>query len=147
MMNHSVQSLFLGTFAMGFATIGDGVVSLLSSFHLTFLTFRRLQVLFAYPAFGERFAMLAWACWWIDSVISMTICIGLPFMMFVSPSSLHSMSPNSRLCRFTRQVHSVPNVTGVWLLPVVSPIVAAAAGGIVADILKPEYARITIIIS
>ena len=36
MINHNVQSLFWGTFSMGFATIGDGIV------------------LFCVPAFGGR---------------------------------------------------------------------------------------------
>lgn len=111
MINHPVQSLFWGTFAMGFATIVDGVA------------------LIAVPAFGQRFVSLAWALWWIDSAISMVVAFGIPYVMF------------------TRHVQETALVTGVWLLPVVAPIVAAAAGGIVADVLPPDQARLTIIIS
>ncbi|KAL8287108.1 hypothetical protein RQP46_004114 [Phenoliferia psychrophenolica] len=111
MINHNVQSLFWGTFAMGFATVGDGIV------------------LFCVPAFGGRWVQLAWACWWIDAVLSLVIGIGLPFLMF------------------TRHKNEVSQVTGVWLLPIVAPIVAAAMGGIVSDVLPPDHARLTIIIS
>lgn len=81
------------------------------------------------PAFGQPFVTLAWTLWWLDSIVSVVIAIGLPFMMF------------------TRHVHKMETVTAVWLLPVVSPIVAAAAGGIVANVLQPNQARLTIIIS
>lgn len=49
--------------------------------------------------------------------------------------------------RFTRHENQVSGVTGVWLLPSVSPIVAAAAGGIVAASLPPAHARLTVIFS
>lgn len=38
-------------------------------------------VFIAVPAFGQPFVTLAWVLWWIDSIISMVIAIGLPFMM------------------------------------------------------------------
>jgi tellurite resistance protein TehA-like permease len=38
-------------------------------------------------------------------------------------------------------------LTAVWLLPVVSPIVLAASGGVVAEILEPSQARLTLIVS
>lgn len=39
-------------------------------------------------------------------------------------------------------------MTAAWLLPIVAPIVAAASGGIVADVIPhPQYALITIIVS
>ncbi|KAM0750377.1 hypothetical protein T439DRAFT_326343, partial [Meredithblackwellia eburnea MCA 4105] len=78
---------------------------------------------------GHSFLMLAWACWWIEAFISVAVGIGVPFIMF------------------SKQKHSGPLMTGVWLLPVVSPNVAAAAGGIVAQSLSPSQARLTIAIS
>lgn len=66
MIMHPVQSLFWGTFSMGFATVVDGVV------------------LFCVPAFSGRFVTLAWTLWWMDVIISLVVGIGLPFLMFVS---------------------------------------------------------------
>jgi C4-dicarboxylate transporter/malic acid transport protein len=111
MLFHPTQSLFLGTFAMGFATIVN------------------MCALSAAPAFGYKFAIFTWVLWWIDAVISILICIGCPFL------------------QFTRHEQSHDKVTGVWFLPVVSTIVAAASGGIVAEILPPAHARLTLIIS
>jgi C4-dicarboxylate transporter/malic acid transport protein len=111
MLFHPSQSLFLGTFAMGFATIVN------------------MCALSAAPAFGFRFAMFTWALWWIDVVVSLLVCIGCPFL------------------QFTRHQQSLDKVTGVWFLPVVSTIVAAASGGIVAEILPPAHARLTLVVS
>jgi C4-dicarboxylate transporter/malic acid transport protein len=111
MLFHPTQSLFLGTFAMGFATIVN------------------MCALSAAPAFGHKFVIFTWVLWWIDAVISIFVCIGLPFL------------------QFTRHEQSLDKVTGVWFLPVVSTIVAAASGGIVAEILPPAHARLTLIIS
>jgi len=111
MLYHPSQALFLGTFAMGFATIVN------------------MCALSAAPAWGPNFAIFTWVLWWIDSVISVVICIGLPFL------------------QFTRHTQSMDQITGIWLLPVVSPIVSAASGGIVAQILLPHHARLTIIVS
>jgi tellurite resistance protein TehA-like permease len=111
MLYHPSQALFLGTFAMGFATIVN------------------MCALSLAPAWGFKFAIFTWVLWWIDSVISVVICIGLPFL------------------QFTRHTQSLDQITGIWLLPVVSPIVSAASGGIVAGILPPSHARLTIIVS
>lgn len=111
MLFHPTQSLFLGTLAMGFATIVN------------------MCALSAAPAWGPRFALFTWALWWIDAALSIVICIGLPFL------------------QFTRHNQSLDKVTGVWFLPVVSTIVAAASGGIVAEILPPAHARLTLVVS
>ncbi|PWN39968.1 hypothetical protein IE81DRAFT_294067 [Ceraceosorus guamensis] len=112
MLFHESQSLFLGTFAMGLATIVN------------------MCALAIGTSWGHNFALFTWAMWWLDSIISILICLGLPFL------------------QFTRHVQSLDKVTGVWLLPVVAPIVSAASGGILADnILEPSQARLTIIVS
>ncbi|PWN86631.1 putative MFS transporter [Acaromyces ingoldii] len=111
MLFHPSQSLFLGTFAMGFATIVN------------------MCALSAAPAFGSGFATFTWVLWWLDSAFSIVICIGLPFL------------------QFTRHEQSLDKVTGVWFLPVVSTIVASASGGIVATILPPDHARLTLVVS
>lgn len=111
MLFHPGQSLFLGTFAMGLATIVN------------------MCALSASPAWGPGFTTFTWVLWWIDAVVSLVICIGLPFL------------------QFTRHKQSIDQITGVWLLPVVSTVVAAASGGIVAPLLQPSHARLTLIVS
>lgn len=111
MLYHPSQALFLGTFAMGFATIVN------------------MCALSAAPAWGSGFVTFTWVLWWIDSIIAVVISIGLPFL------------------QFTRHTQSLDQITGIWLLPVVAPIVSAASGGIVAQLLPPEHARLTIIVS
>lgn len=111
MLFHPTQSLFLGTFAMGFATIVN------------------MCALSASPAWGPQFAIFTWVLWWIDAAFSIVICIGLPFL------------------QFTRHEQTLDKVTGVWFLPVVSTIVAAASGGIVAEVLPPAHARLTLVVS
>lgn len=111
MLFHPSQSFFIGTFAMGLATIVS------------------MCALSAAPVFGHNFIIFTWVLWWIDAIISIFICVGCPFL------------------QFTRQTQSLDKVTGVWFLPVVSTIVAASTGGIVADILPPAHARLTLIVS
>lgn len=67
--------------------------------------------------------------WWLDALVSVVIAIGVPFVMF------------------TRQTHTPTTMTAVWFLPVVAPIVAAAHGGIVAEVLGAKDAMVTIAIS
>ena len=49
--------------------------------------------------------------------------------------------------RFTQHKHEVSGVTGVWLQPSVSTIVASASGAIVAEYLPPGHAKLTVVIS
>jgi hypothetical protein len=58
MLEHSVQSLFLGTFAMGFATIVNMISTL-----------------------SPKTLMLAWGLWWFDVAVSILIAVGVPFLM------------------------------------------------------------------
>lgn len=73
---------------------------------------------------------LAWTLWWIDVVIAVSTCFYLPFVIM----NKH----NSDLSR----------MTAAWLLPIVATIVAAASGGIVAEVLpNPQHQLWTIITS
>lgn len=112
MIRHPVQSLFIGTFPMGLATIINMIVFV------------------CVPAWGPWATTLAWTLWWIDAVIALTTCFYLPSVIIhVHESELSSM-------------------TAAWLLPIVSTIVAAATGGIVAEVLpNPQHALWTIIVS
>ncbi|RFU35370.1 hypothetical protein B7463_g950, partial [Scytalidium lignicola] len=112
MIRHPVQSLFLGTFPMGLATIINMIVYV------------------CVPAWGNGAVRLAWGLWWIDVVISLACCLYMPFIMMYI------------------QEHELSTVTAVWLLPIVSTIVSAATGGIVAEVLpNPQHALWTLVIS
>ncbi|KAJ3494211.1 hypothetical protein NLG97_g4233 [Lecanicillium saksenae] len=111
MIRHPTQSLFLGTFPMGLATIVNMVVFV------------------CVPAWGTHFVTLAWVLWWIDVVLSVATNFYLPFViMYKHETQLQTM-------------------TAAWLLPIVSTIVAAASGGIVASVLSLQNALITIVTS
>lgn len=52
------------------------------------------------------------------------------------------------MCRMSRHANQLSGMTAAWLLPIVSTIVAAASGGIVASVLEnKQHALWTIIIS
>lgn len=109
MLRHPVQSLFLGTFPMGFATICN------------------MFVFVCVPAWGSWALELAWAMFWVDSTISVVVGFFLPFAIMY----IHDKGQDNK------QLHTM---TAVWLLPVVSTIVASATGGIVAQALA-EHGR------
>ncbi|KAH0292425.1 putative C4-dicarboxylate/malic acid transporter [Aureobasidium namibiae CBS 147.97] len=97
MINHPTHSLFLGCFPMGLGTIVN------------------LIVLVCVPAWGPRAATMAWALWWIDAALAVTICCSVAFLMI----SVHEVSPEK--------------LTAACLLPAVSCVVAASTGGQVAQ--------------
>ena len=63
MIRHPVQSLFLGTFPMGLATIVNMIVYV------------------CVPAWGNRFASVAWALWWADVFCAVVTNFYLPFII------------------------------------------------------------------
>ena len=71
MLRHPVQSLFLGTVPMGFATIINMFVAI------------------CVPVWGGSVPYVAWGMWWLDVVISVACCLWLPFQM--SAPYLHSV--------------------------------------------------------
>lgn len=112
MIRHPAQSLFIGTFPMGLATIINMIVFV------------------CVPSWQGSWWKVAWALWWIDAAISVSSCFYLPFVLM----TVHG--------------HSVETMTAAWLLPVVSTIVAAATGSLVAGVLPhAEYALITLLTS
>ena len=112
MLAHPVQSLFLGTVPMGFATIIN------------------MFTLVCVPYWGGVTPYIAWAMWWMDVLLSILCCFGLPYQMMTKHKTRHD------------------TMTAVWLLPVVAPIVASASGALIADILPdPQHALITVITS
>ncbi|KAJ6084556.1 hypothetical protein N7486_011356 [Penicillium sp. IBT 16267x] len=113
MITHPVQSMFIGTFPMGLATIINMIV------------------LVCVPAWGEWTRYVAWGLWIFDAVISVMTALSLPFILMAQGSETHLSS-----------------MTAVWLLPIVSCVVAASSGAIVAEVLpNPEHALWTILVS
>lgn len=64
-MRHPQQSLFVGTFPMGLATIIN------------------MTTLACAPAWGHGWATFGWVLWWIDSLIALATCFHLFFVMWV----------------------------------------------------------------
>ncbi|KKK21621.1 C4-dicarboxylate transporter/malic acid transport protein [Aspergillus rambellii] len=113
MISHPVQSMFLGTFPMGFATIVNMFCNV------------------CVPAWGEWARTLAWAMWIADAVVSVVIALSLPFLLMARKTETQLSS-----------------MTAVWLLPIVSCVVAASSGAVVAEVLpNPQHALWTIIVS
>lgn len=82
------------------------------------------------PAWGPWTVTLAWTLWWIEVVASVAVCFYLPFTMM----SVHKTE--------------ISSVTALWLLPIVSAIICAATGGIVAEALtNPAHSLWTLIVS
>lgn len=76
----------------------------------------------AVPRFGAWASTLALILWWTNVVTALATCIGIPFVMF----HVHHLT--------------LDKMTGAWLLPVVPAIVAAAAGSVVAAVVRTDHA-------
>ena len=128
MLRHPVQSLFLGTFRGSYLRLV--LTHYQGTIPMGLATIVNMVVFVCVPAWGPHAATLAWTLWWIDVVIAAATCMYLPFViMYVHDTKLESM-------------------TAAWLLPIVSTIVAAASGGIVAEVLpNPQHALWTLITS
>jgi tellurite resistance protein TehA-like permease len=133
MVTHPTQSLFLGTFPMGLATIINMICYV------------------CVPAWGDWAVYFAWGLWIADVVVSVMTCFGVPFIMYAvnTTPSLESTLRTDSLSRMTQMADiELQTMGAAWLLPIVSCIVAAASGGIMADILPdPPYALGTIVVS
>lgn len=84
-------------------------------------------------AWGPRLVHVAWAFWWADALVSVTTCVGVPFVV------MHRHKPG------------LQTTTAALLLPVVPAVVASATGGLVADALlaagQPRRAALTLVAS
>ena len=101
----------------------------LGTIPMALATLVNATVLIAVPAYGQWARDLAWALWWLDVLLTLLCTFGMPLVMI----HLHNNTLNS--------------MTGIWLLPIVPAVVAAASGGLVASVLPPEHALITILVS
>lgn len=100
------------------------------TFPMGLATIVNVVVFVCVPAWGRPAVHLAWTLWWIDVAISVSTCFYLPFVV------MH------------KHEGELSKMTAAWLLPIVSTIVAAASGGIVAEVLpNPEHRLWTILTS
>lgn len=111
LLKHPVQSMFLGCIPMGLVTIINGLL------------------VFGIPLWGDGIIPIASVLWWIDSIMSVTCSLLVPYFMFTSHE------------------HSMPAMTTVWLLPIVASEVAAASGGFLVPYLTGQIAVIVWLVS
>ncbi|KAF8320763.1 hypothetical protein DL93DRAFT_2224480 [Clavulina sp. PMI_390] len=101
----------------------------IGTFPMGLSTIVNMVVFTCVPAFGKDFVTVAWVLWWISAVISLGIGIIMPFVVH------------------TRHKTSFDEISGVWFLPIVTNVVASASGGVVATVLPPDHARVTLVVS
>ena len=106
------------TVSMFFGTIPMGLATIINGF-----------LLFGVARWGESMVAVAHWLWWFDVALSLACGVLIPFMMF------------------TRQEHSIDQMTAVWLLPVVAAEVAAASGGLLAPHLHDASAQFSVLVT
>ncbi|WP_290690284.1 MULTISPECIES: TDT family transporter [unclassified Haematobacter] len=89
--------------AMFFGCIPMGLATIINGF-----------LIYGAQRFGASVFIVAETLWWIDVALAALCGVAIPYMMF------------------TRQSHSMEQMTAVWLLPVVAAEVAAVSGGLLA---------------
>ena len=100
------------TVSMFFGTIPMGLATIINGL-----------LVFGVPRWGQGVVSLAEILWWLDVAMSLACGVLIPYMMF------------------TRQEHSIDQMTAVWLLPVVAAEVAAASGGLLAPHLADAHGQ------
>jgi len=106
------------TVSMFFGTIPMGLATIINGF-----------LLFGLPRWGEGVIHLVEVLWWLDVAMSLACGVLIPYMMF------------------TRQEHSIDQMTAVWLLPVVAAEVAAASGGLLAPHLADAHSQLVVLVT
>jgi len=104
------------TVSMFFGTIPMGLATIINGF-----------LLFGLPRWGDGVIQLVEVLWWIDVAMSLACGVLIPYMMF------------------TRQEHSIDQMTAVWLLPVVAAEVAAASGALLAPHLGDAHSQLVVL--
>lgn len=104
--------------SMFFGCIPMGLATILNGF-----------LVFGLARFGSVAIEIAYVLWWLDAAMAIACGILIPFMMF------------------TRQSHSMEQMTAVWLLPVVAAEVAAVSGGLLAPHLADGHLQLTVLVT
>ena len=106
------------TVSMFFGTIPMGLATIINGF-----------LVFGLPRWGDGVIHVAEMLWWLDVAMSLACGVLIPYMMF------------------TRQEHSIDQMTAVWLLPVVAAEVAAASGGLLAPHLADAHSQLVVLVT
>jgi C4-dicarboxylate transporter/malic acid transport protein len=106
------------TVSMFFGTIPMGLATLING-----------AMLYGLQRWGNGLLPLIEGLWWLDVAMALVCGVAIPFMMF------------------TRQEHSIDQMTAVWLLPVVAAEVAAASGGQLAPHLADTTTQFHVLIT
>ena len=106
------------TVSMFFGTIPMGLATIINGF-----------LVFGLARWGDGVIHLAEVLWWLDVAMSLACGVLIPYMMF------------------TRQEHSIDQMTAVWLLPVVAAEVAAASGGLLAPHLADAHSQLVVLVT
>lgn len=104
--------------SMFFGCIPMGLATIINGF-----------LIYGIPHIGGTAVAIASVLWWIDVVLSLACGLAIPFMMF------------------TRQSHSIDQMTAVWLLPIVASEVAAVSGGLLMPHLADPQAQLTVLMT
>jgi C4-dicarboxylate transporter/malic acid transport protein len=84
---------------------------------------------FGVARWGQGVVEVASVLWWADAAMALACGVAIPFMMF------------------TRQTHSIDQMTAVWLLPVVAAEVAAVSGAFLAPHLLDPAAQLQVLVT
>lgn len=146
MIRHPAQSLFLGTFPMGLATIINMIVFVCVPAWGGWVVY---LVSFTYLlrswGTGATWMRTNFVCEGLDFVVDRChyFCSYLLLSSFRNVCfPFHSNSLNyltNRSCSMSLHKVELSTMTAAWLLPIVAPIVAAASGGIVASVRKSNF--------
>jgi len=104
--------------SMFFGCIPMGLATIINGF-----------LIFGPQHWGYAAVEIAEILWYLDAVLALICGVTIPFMMF------------------TRQSHSIDQMTAVWLLPVVAAEVAAVSGGLLAPHLPDSAHQLGVLIA
>ncbi|WP_062112264.1 TDT family transporter [Aureimonas sp. AU40] len=136
MFNIALFTLFAGLYAARWIFFFDGAKrifghSVVSMFFgcipMGLATIGNGFLIFGLPRYGEVAVGIAETLWWIDVAMAAACGVAIPFMMF------------------TRQSHTIDQMTAVWLLPVVAAEVAAVSGGLLAPHLVDPHSQLVLL--
>ncbi|CAG8867371.1 hypothetical protein PS627_02454 [Pseudomonas fluorescens] len=106
------------TVSMFFGTIPMGLATILNG-----------ALVFGLSRWGDGVIPFIETLWWVDVGLALLCGVAIPYLMF------------------TRQEHSIDQMTAVWLLPVVAAEVAAASGGLLAPHLVDMHRQFVVLIT
>lgn len=86
-------------------------------------------LIYGIPQIGDTAVAIATTLWWLDVMLSLACGLAIPFLMF------------------TRQSHSIDQMTAVWLLPIVASEVVAASGGLLLPHIDNAQAQLTVLMT